>query len=211
MDEVHVAFTHQPGGSHAKLAVDLPIISAEETDWGMMRYGKRANGMVRHTMHIVPNIVRVIVPPLRGMDGVGGWTEVTFHTTPIDDENHMWVISSKVAVTGQEADRYWQKRIEFYKARAEAPTVGSLVSDIWAGNVHYSDARHPELALVQDIAVQADQGRIANREDEFLGRSDAGIVVWRRILIRELRAIAEGKPPKKWKPPAKDVVSHLGV
>ena len=53
-----------PGGSHAKLAMDLPIITAEETPWGMMRYGKRASGMVRHTLHIAPNIVRVIVPPL---------------------------------------------------------------------------------------------------------------------------------------------------
>ncbi len=39
MDEVHVAFAHQPGGSHAKLSVDLPIISAEETDWGLLRFG----------------------------------------------------------------------------------------------------------------------------------------------------------------------------
>jgi len=29
MDEVHVAFTHAPGGSHAKLSHDLPIITAE--------------------------------------------------------------------------------------------------------------------------------------------------------------------------------------
>src|SRR5262249_48281928 len=34
MDEVHVAFTHQPGGSHDKLSADLPIITAEETNWG---------------------------------------------------------------------------------------------------------------------------------------------------------------------------------
>ncbi len=47
MDEVHVAFTHQSGGSHAKLSADLPIITAEETDWGMLRFGTRKTGKVR--------------------------------------------------------------------------------------------------------------------------------------------------------------------
>ena len=211
MDEVHVAFTHQPGGSHAKLAQDLPIITAEETDWGMMRYGRRADGKLRHTIHYAPNIVRVIVPPMTGMDGVGGWPEITFHSTPVDDENHIWVTTSKVRVTGAEADRYWQKRAEFHQARAEAPGIISLVHRIWAGEVRYCEAHHPELALVQDIAVQAGQGRIQNREEEFLGRSDAAIILWRRILTRELRAIAEGRPPKQWKRAGPEVVPELGV
>ena len=63
MDEVHVAFVHRPGGSHAKI-FDLPIITAEEKDWGILRFGRRASGLVRHTLHYAPNIVRVIVPPL---------------------------------------------------------------------------------------------------------------------------------------------------
>ena len=70
MDEVHVAYTHQPGGSHAKMAVDLPIITAEETDWGMLRFGTRKTGKVRRTLHYAPNLTRVIVPPLAGMDGM---------------------------------------------------------------------------------------------------------------------------------------------
>ena len=71
MDEVHVAFTHSPGGSHAALAQELPAITAEETPWGMLRFGRRGNGLVRHTLHYAPNIVRVIVPPQAGMDGRG--------------------------------------------------------------------------------------------------------------------------------------------
>ena len=211
MDEVHVAFTHAPGGSHAALAKNLPTITAEETDWGILRLGKRADGTVRHTLHYMPNIVRVIVPPLSGMDGVGGWPEITFHTTPVDDENQIWVITSKVCVTGQAAELYKQKRAAFYKLRAESGDINSMVRDIWSGKLAYADARHPELALVQDIAVQAGQGRVADRNNEFLGRSDAGIVVWRRILNRELRAIAEGLPTKKWSIPPADVVPIVGI
>ena len=211
MDEVHVAFTHSPGGSHARLAENLPIITAEETPWGMLRYGKRASGMVRHTLHYAPNIVRVIVPPLAGMDDVGGWPEITFHFTPIDDENHLWVISAKVHVAGDDAERYREKRREFYQKRAAARPVNAVVEDIWSGKIAYADVRHPDLAIVQDIAVQAGQGRIANRDAETLGRSDAGIAVWRRIIERELHAIATGATRKRWERAPADVIPVVGI
>jgi 5,5'-dehydrodivanillate O-demethylase oxygenase subunit len=211
MDEVHVAFTHNPGGSHAELSRDLPIITAEETDWGMLRFGKRASGMVRHTLHYAPNIVRVIVPPLPGMEGVGGWPEITFHFTPVDDENHLWVITTKVRLAAKDLETYKQQRVEFYRRRAAAPLVNQVVNDIWSARLPYADVRHPELAIVQDIAVQAGQGRIANRDAEFLGRSDAGIVLWRRILARELGITSEGGTAKKWRRPPEDVIPVVGV
>ena len=58
--------------------------------------------------------------------------------------------------------------------------------------------------------MQAGQGRIASRENERLGRSDAGIIAWRKILARELKLIAEGKKPKRWKAPPKEVKPTLG-
>lgn len=211
MDEVHVAFTHAPGGSHTKLALDLPIITAEETDWGMLRYGARADGTIRHTLHYAPSIVRVIVPPLLGMDGIGGWPEITFHMTPVDDHNHLWIITAKVLVTGEEAERYQRKRQEFYAARAARPEIQRTVDDIWSGKVAYADVRHDELAIVQDIAVQAGQGPIADREHEHLGRSDRGITLWRHILTRELRLIAEGHAHKHWSRPPEDVIPLIGA
>ncbi len=210
MDEVHVAFVHAPGGSH-KLMSDLPLISGEETDWGMKRYGKRADGKVRVTLHYAPATTRVIVPPLAGMDGVGGWTEIYFHFTPIDDVNHMWIITHHVKVTGKDADAYRKKRAEYLKRRAEAPSSLSIATDLMAGKGVFSEVRHPDLAIVQDIAVQAGQGRIADRENERLGRSDNGIILWRKILTRELRAIADGRPAKAWKPPSADVIPEIGI
>jgi 5,5'-dehydrodivanillate O-demethylase len=210
MDEVHVAFTHQPGGSHAKMSVDLPVITAQETDWGMLRFGTRKTGKVRQTLHYAPNITRVIVPPLAGMDGVGGWSEIYFSFTPVDDENHLWLITSHVEVTGKDAEVYRAKRAEYDRKVADAPPVMQVVRDLWDGKARYADVTHPDLAIVQDIAVQAGQGRIENRATERLGRSDAAIIAWRKILARELRAIAEGRPAKKWKTPPADVVPTLG-
>lgn len=67
------------------------------------------------------------------------------------------------------------------------------------------------LARVQDIAVQAGQGRIENKEIETLGRSDAGLALWRRILQRELETIAAGGTAKKWQRPPADVVPTVGA
>ncbi|MGZ5804744.1 MAG: hypothetical protein ACXWJT_11260, partial [Xanthobacteraceae bacterium] len=108
------------------------------------------------------------------------------------------------------ADVFREKRAELDRKRAEAPPVMDVVHDLWSGKLHYADVRHPDLAIVQDIAVQAGQGPIENRDDEYLGRSDAAIIVWRRILEREMRLIAEGKPGKQWKTPPADVVPQIG-
>ncbi len=210
-DEVHVAFVHQPGGSHAKMS-ELPLITAEETDWGMLRFGTRkSTGQVRHTLHYMPNVTRVIVPPLAGFDGVGGWPEIYFNFTPIDDESHLWLVTSHIKVTGEEAKRFLAKKIEFNEKTRNAPKVMDVVEDVWAGRRRLVDVEHPELAMVQDIAVQAGQGRIADRGNERLGRSDAGIILWRKLLERELKAIAEGKPSKKWQTPPAEVLPVIGV
>ena len=146
-----------------------------------------------------------------GMDGVGGWPEITFHFTPVDDENHQWFVSAKTHVTGSDVEPYWVKRREFYAKCDAAPNVQALVDDIWAGKVAYADVRHPVLARVQDIAVQAGQGRIENHATETLGRSDAGIALWRRILQRELETIAAGGTPKKWQRAPDDVLPTVGA
>ena len=38
-----------------------------------------------------------------------------------------------------------------------------VVRDLWSGKRRFADVRHPDLAIVQDIAVQAGQGRIEDR------------------------------------------------
>ncbi|NQV57700.1 MAG: hypothetical protein HQ503_17695, partial [Rhodospirillales bacterium] len=209
MDEVHVSFVHRDGGTHAAMQ-DLPQISAEETDWGLVRYGKRANGGLRISLHYAPNCTRVIVPPSVGMDGIGGWAEIYFSFTPIDDENHLWMITSHVKVTGDEADVFRQKRKEFYaNLEKDRPSL-DVALDLMAGNRSFHELQHPDLAIVQDIAVQAGQGRIEDRASERLGRSDNGIIAWRKILSRELKAIAEGRAPKAWTTPPADVEPTLG-
>ena len=121
------------------------------------------------------------------------------------------MLTSKVHVAGKDAEVFRAKRAELDRKRAEAPPVLDVVHDLWSGKLHFADVRHPDLAVVQDIAVQAGQGPVEDRAREFLGRSDAAIILWRRILARELRLIAEGKPHKRWTTPPADVVPIVGI
>jgi 5,5'-dehydrodivanillate O-demethylase len=52
---------------------------------------------------------------------------------------------------------------------------------------------------VEDYVAQAGQGRIADRHDERLGRSDSLIVLLRNLWARDLRALAEGRERRQWR------------
>src|SRR3954470_24698961 len=128
MDEVHVAFVHRIGGSHSGI-YDLPEIGAEETDWGMLRTGARGNEL-RLSLHYMPNCTRVIVPPMAGLDGVGGWRELYLAFTPIDDETNRWFITNLVGVTGAAKDSYLEKRAQYYAKRADAGPAEELAREV---------------------------------------------------------------------------------
>jgi 5,5'-dehydrodivanillate O-demethylase len=158
----------------------------------------------------MPNVTRVIVPPVAGMDGVGGWVEIFFNFTPVDDENHLWLITSNVTVSGAEAEAYRAKRAEYHQKIAAARPARDLAVELMEGQHQFEKMNHPDLVIIQDIAVQAGQGRIADRQNERLGRSDAAIILWRKILARELRALSEGHSGKKWIRPPADELPTLG-
>jgi 5,5'-dehydrodivanillate O-demethylase len=52
---------------------------------------------------------------------------------------------------------------------------------------------------VEDAVAQSGQEQIVDRSKEYLGQTDVGIVRMRKLFERELRAVAEGKPGKKWR------------
>ncbi|MBV9017987.1 MAG: hypothetical protein JO058_20240, partial [Alphaproteobacteria bacterium] len=201
-------FVHRTGGSHAGI-YDLPEIGAEETDWGMLRTGTRGND-VRVSLHYMPNCTRVIVPPMAGLEGAGGWRELYLAFTPIDDETNRWFITNLVGVTGAAKNAYLEKRDQYYRSRAEIGSAEALAREVMDGRLRFQEIDHPDRVRVQDIAVQAGQGKIADRSNERLGRSDLAVILWRKILERELRAMEEGRPLRRWQAAPADVVPTLG-
>ncbi len=56
---------------------------------------------------------------------------------------------------------------------------------------------HPYLATIQDQVAQAGQGRVVDRGLERLGLSDRSLGFMRRVMAREMTALAEGRPIKR--------------
>ena len=50
----------------------------------------------------------------------------------------------------------------------------------------------------QDYVAQLGQGRIADRTQERLGKTDAGIILMRSLFRREMEAVQRGEPGKQW-------------
>jgi 5,5'-dehydrodivanillate O-demethylase len=71
--------------------------------------------------------------------------------------------------------------------------------ELFYGDV-YPEEPLLELTNAQDYVAAIGQGAIADRANERLGASDAGIALLRRIMIREMEAVRDGRPAKQWRP-----------
>lgn len=201
LDETHIAFVHSFGGSHNNLGriAELPETKAYETDFGMVRETRSGDGPVRMTLYLLPNIMRIIIPTFKDLMEVGGWRDSYIILVPTDDENHRVFFTQNVHIKADEMDAYHEMHERFRARVAAMPPIAELAHEILAGKHHLTDfLDHPYLLLLEDAITQAGQGQIVDRDLELLGRTDVGVVALRRVMERELRALAEGRPTKQW-------------
>ncbi len=212
MDELHVAFVHRNSQfTEYGLNRDLPAISGEETDYGIVKYGTRSDGVVRVSHFIWPNALYIKGSP--DPNDHTGWTDHVGWRVPIDDESHRSFNVQLVHVTGEAAERVRQRMAERAgrKPATGEPTAAELGEAVLRGELHTDDLAHrPDIVNIQDYVAQAGQGRIAVRDNEHLGKSDVVLIMYRRIMERELRALAEGRPLKQWVAPER-VAATSGV
>ena len=80
----------------------------------------------------------------------------------------------------------------------EATDRPPLVREVLAGRLHLDDIDPDRIdfVMVEDEIAQTGQGKIPDRANEQLGRSDTGVILLRKIWQRELRALSEGRPTK---------------
>ena len=147
---------------------------------------------------------------MAGLDGAGGWRELYLAFTPIDDETNTWFITNLVGVTADQVPAYQAARQRYLERQQAAGSAVDLARDVMDGRVRFADIDHPDRVRVQDFAVQVGQGRVADRATERLGKSDTAIILWRKIMEREFRAIEEGRPVKRWAPAPAAVLPTLG-
>jgi 5,5'-dehydrodivanillate O-demethylase len=201
MDEVHIAFVHRSSEfTTAGLNESLPEISGEETDYGMIRYGKRPGGVVRVLHLVMPNLLVFKGAPTADSGETEGRDQFAWRV-PIDDYQHRSFNVSFVRATGEAAARY-RERMERRNGSSEGVPANDLVRAILRGELHVDDVRdRPDIVNIQDAVAQAGQGTIPEREHDHLAQSDTLIALLRKIWLRELDALAHNQPLKAWTQP----------
>ena len=102
---------------------------------------------------------------------------------PVDDENtlHVWYYTYSPEAGKSVPD---DEPIPYYEVPVPGPDAN--------GNPRWDLM---DATALQDIAMWATQGPIADRSTEILGRSDKGIVLYRRLLKENADKVARGEDP----------------
>jgi 5,5'-dehydrodivanillate O-demethylase len=197
-DHAHVPFVHRfrdgyrSGQGHA-----------EESDWGVAERIVEQDGRVRYSHFGMPNICE-LRPNLQGGRPGMQWG------VPIDDTRH-WNFNVNAGRTPEEAAAL---RAD---PGPEDPEVRRFIYEqthaVLEGRLHVEEAMSPTGRRaninIQDNVAQAGQmggpGYLPDLRAEHLGAEDVGLVLVRKLWMRELRALAEGTPLKEWRHPGAQV------
>jgi 5,5'-dehydrodivanillate O-demethylase len=192
---VHLAFVHRNTEEVTSFG-GVPRMSAEESPWGVTMYGALPDGTVRITQAGMPNVINVeIFGGLVGLPQVGLFNALMWRV-PVDDDSHESFQAWLLPLRDEEADTY-RKRRQSRSGGGASPEA--LVAAVLRGERHTDDLLdNPQIINIQDTVAQLGQGAIADRAHERLGRSDAAIILWRKLWARELRALAEGRTLRQW-------------
>jgi 5,5'-dehydrodivanillate O-demethylase len=189
LDAVHVSFAHLWGsvGQFGSLVTaSVPELSYSETNAGIRQVATRPNNNVRISDWTFPNNNHVVAPVPEKDDP---WVHVSAWPTPVDDFNTM-----RFVIVSLETDD--PVKVERIKAQYDLD---------YSPADHYDELFHRGYFGVQNSACrtrrttwQARPGRHHDRSQENLSTSDAGVAFLRRIMLRELEAIRQGRPTKQW-------------
>jgi 5,5'-dehydrodivanillate O-demethylase len=124
------------------------------------------------------------------------WTDIFNWFVPLDD-GHTAFFSVRSSPIRGDAAREFQAWLSSCGKYNPADHDEELFEGVMPGE----NVGETATALVnaQDYLVQVGQGQVVDRSKERLGKSDAGVILLRKIFHRELDAIKKGLPGKAWK------------
>lgn len=214
IDSSHISFLHRGGGGQGfnglkafeqssvpkYLTKDTaPKFEVEKSDFGLL-IGAKRNAEEGHLYwRITPFLMPwyTMVPPFENVPrGAHAWV-------PIDDE-HVWTWSMNWnplrPLTLFERSVLDEGRGIHVDPKQTRENEYLLNRDLQASGKSFTGIKG---VGAQDMAVQETQGSIADRTGEILGTSDAAIIMARRIMLKAVRDLMEGKEP-----PALDMASQ---
>jgi 5,5'-dehydrodivanillate O-demethylase len=161
-----------------------------------MTFSRQSDDKVFVSQFGMPNMLQLATLPV---DPEIGWLESLFWWVPIDDVLHIQFSLHRVPAAGETASRIHKRR---QARRSEIDLAHQQVAeDVLTGRLSLNDVdpKRCDMIRLQDDIALLGQGRIVDRTCDFLGTSDVGVAMIRKLWQRELRAFAEGRPLKAWK------------
>jgi phenylpropionate dioxygenase-like ring-hydroxylating dioxygenase large terminal subunit len=192
MDPFHVVILHSrfSGVQFREQLAVMPQVEWEPCDHGVLYRSVRQTpkgALNRVTQTLLPNVR--IVPSIELTPGKG--REVAW-LVPVDSHHHR---SFGVARVRKDEEPLYSRRSRM--ATHEGKT--------WWEMSEEEHKRHPD-----DYEAQSSQGSIPAHSDEHLATSDKGIVMLRRMLAQQIRAVQDGSTPVGAQPDAGMVVVKAG-
>ena len=209
-DPIHITFLHHRlfGTQFTAVLDDIPTLEWRETPVGMMYITvRRWENMLwaRSNDMILPNIARVSgVEDAKGevlFDRRGG---VTNWAVPVDDTGCLtigwWDDDEDV---GRDGMNGYLDRMKRAGDRGLDP-AGNM--DTQTGRRSYAERQRAP----GDWDAWVSQGPITPHRREHLGTTDVGVVMYRKLLRRGIRAVQAGRDPKGVVRKAKGVIPTFG-
>jgi 5,5'-dehydrodivanillate O-demethylase len=191
LDHTHIGFVHREAQGSWNGVIDNPVLTVEESQWGITNTATWPSGKQDITQWGMPNILRVIAAPSE--PHIVSYNDLVILKVPIDDESHIQFLVIGLHMAPG-APRQFQEQPA--KRHVYGPDLGAAVRGGKAQADDFDLSIMDRINLDDDLA-QVGQGVIPD-QDELLGQTDAGVILVRRLWHRELQALAEGQPLKQW-------------
>jgi 5,5'-dehydrodivanillate O-demethylase len=144
----------------------------------------------------------------KGFEGRELWETKCVWVVPINDDKHAAFDVTLTPLQGEEARAYKQSRAQ---QEEEDETRWDLAEKILAGEMTLEDLPDDMSAYtsftIEDYVTQVGQGPLRTRGAELLSVSEERIILLRRLWLREVNALVEGKPLTDWKLPTQPFVA----
>lgn len=194
LDAVHVSFVHLAGkvGPFGEaVTASIPSLEYYETEAGIRQIASRTKSNVRVSDWSFPNNNHIVTP---GRTKHSAWVHRGVWNVPVDDTHTMKIGVYAIPTEGPERDR---ETIEHFRRYGDYNPADHHDGLFERGE--WPEDPSLQLTPAQDYVAIMGQGEIADRNHERLGKSDAGIVLLRRIFWREMDLLHNGAAPKDWR------------
>lgn len=175
VDPIHVSVLHQDTDFDQAMFHAIPTLKVEQTRWGLKTIAGRP-GYEREVEFLFPSAVRLALPIMD--PGI----MLAFWAVPISETEtwtfHSWFLPSAEGMTPEVRDEKVRRMKQFIYELDDSDPI-----------------HHQSKVNVQDKFACYSQGVVADRTDEHLGKSDAGVSLLRRLYFVAFDDVAAGRDP----------------